>query len=373
MSMKRYPLLSLSAIVAFLFCMPFSLVASNTTDKVYTDEVWMVKGEQQTIGLQLTNHPLYTALQCDIVLPEGLSFAVSNQSSGIVTLSEANRQTHLVETSTLSNGALRVVIMSMSNSAFSGSNPIASFEVKAADDVVGQKIIGIQNVRIVSENNRSEFIADDVQVAVNVLEAHTVITAKDYTRKYGENNPVFEYTVEGPAIEGTPEITCSATATSAVGTYDIEVKQGTVKNTCVILKSGKLTVEKAPLTIAAGTYSKKQGAPMPEFTLTYTGFKNNETKDVLTKQPTVTCEATEASAPGEYPVIVSGAEARNYEISYTNGVLIVTEATGIAEVSVSHPVDVYTLQGNKVRTQATTLKGLPTGIYIVNGRKVRVK
>jgi len=31
------------------------------------------------------------------------------------------------------------------------------------------------------------------------------------------------------------------------------------------------------------------------------------------------------------------------------------------------------LQGNKVRTQATTLKGLPTGIYIVNGRKVRVK
>ena len=118
--MKRYPLLSLSAIVAFLFCMPFSLVASNTTDKVYTDEVWMVKGEQQTIGLQLTNHPLYTALQCDIVLPEGLSFAVSNQSSGIVTLSEANRQTHLVETSTLNNGALRVVIMSMSNSALTG-------------------------------------------------------------------------------------------------------------------------------------------------------------------------------------------------------------------------------------------------------------
>ena len=47
--------------------------------------------------------------------------------------------------------------------------------------------------------------------------------------------------------------------------------------------------------------------------------------------------------------------------------------TGIAEISVSHPVDVYTLQGNKVRTQATTLKSLPTGIYIVNGRKVRVK
>ena len=31
---------------------------------------------------------------------------------------------------------------------------------------------------------------------------------------------------------------------------------------------------------------------MPEFTLTYTGFKNNETKDVLTKQPVVTVSAS---------------------------------------------------------------------------------
>ena len=199
------------------------------------------------------------------------------------------------------------------------------------------------------------------------------ITAKSYTREYGEENPTFEYTVEGAALDGTPEITCEATAISPVGTYDIVVKQGTVKNYNVTYVAGTLTITKAPLNIAAGTYTKKQGEAMPEFTLTYSGFKNDETKDVLTKQPEVSCQATEASAPGEYPVIVSGAEARNYEISYTNGVLIVNEATGIAEVSVSHSVDVYTLQGNKVRAQAITLKGLPTGIYIVNGRKVRVK
>ena len=364
--MKRYPLLSLSAIVAFLFCMPFSLVASNTTDKVYTDEVWMVKGEQQTIGLQLTNHPLYTALQCDIVLPEGLSFAVSNQSSGIVTLSEANRQTHLVETSTLSNGALRVVIMSMSNSAFSGSNPIASFEVKAADDVVGQEIIGIQNVRIVSASDRKEYTADNMQTTVNILAERTVITAKDYTRKYGEDNPVFEYTVEGPAIEGTPEITCSATAISAVGTYDIVVKQGTIKNTCVILKSGKLTVEKAPLTIAAGTYSKKQGAPMPEFTLTYTGFKNNETKDVLTKQPVVTCEATVASAPGEYPVTVSGAEygEENPTFEYTvEGATLDGTPEITCEATATSPVGTYDIvvkQGTVKNYNVTYVAGTLT-------------
>ena len=31
------------------------------------------------------------------------------------------------------------------------------------------------------------------------------------------------------------------------------------------------------------------------------------------------------------------------------------------------------MQGNKVRSKATTLSGLPKGIYIVNGRKVIVK
>jgi hypothetical protein len=67
---------------------------------------------------------------------------------------------------------------------------------------------------------------------------------------------------------------------------------------------------------------------MPEFTLIYDGFKNGETKDVLTKQPDVTCDANEASAPGEYPITVSGAEAQNYDISYTNGTLIVEKKKG---------------------------------------------
>jgi hypothetical protein len=89
--------------------------------------------------------------------------------------------------------------------------------------------------------------------------------------------------------------------------------------------AGTLTITKAPLNIAAGTYTKKQGEAMPEFTLTYTGFKNNETKDVLEKQATVSCEADEDSAPGEYAVSVSGAEARNYIIQYVAGKLTVTE------------------------------------------------
>jgi len=36
------------------------------------------------------------------------------------------------------------------------------------------------------------------------------------------------------------------------------------------------------------------------------------------------------------------------------------------------PMDVYTLSGQKVRSGATSLQGLPAGVYIVGGKKVVV-
>ncbi len=152
-----------------------------------------------------------------------------------------------------------------------------------------------------------------------------VITAKDYSRFYGEANPTLECYVRGGEMTGIPEITCEATETSPVGTYEIVMKQGTIEEPDASLANGMLTIEPAPLTISTGTYTIKQGDPMPEFTLTYDGFMNGEMADVLTTQPIITCEASETCEPGEYPIIISGAEAQNYAICYVAGKVIVIE------------------------------------------------
>ena len=193
---------------------------------------------------------------------------------------------------------------------------------------------------------------------LSVTEADAVIiTAKSYSRTYGDNNPTFEYEVQGAQLDGVPEITCEATKGSPVGTYAIVVKQGTVKNYNVTFANGTLTVTKAPLIISVGTYTKRQGDPMPEFKAAYDGFKNNETEDVLTKKPVIMTTATESSAPGEYPVTVSGAEAQNYDISYQPGTLTVTEA------EVSDPV--ITLNGNELNISCSTAKAII--YYTLNG------
>ena len=165
---------------------------------------------------------------------------------------------------------------------------------------------------------------------LTVVEADAIVVrAKSYSRQYGDENPVFEFDTEGAALDGTPEIVCSAVANSPVGFYTIEVKQGSIKNYNVHFESGTLTITKAPLSISAGSYTKKQGDAMPVFKASYVGFKNGENESVLTKQPVFSCEANEASAPAEYAVTISGAEAENYEISYEQGHLTVVEADAV--------------------------------------------
>ncbi|MBR2150400.1 MAG: hypothetical protein IJ902_03325, partial [Prevotella sp.] len=68
----------------------------------------------------------------------------------------------------------------------------------------------------------------------------------------------------------------------------------------------------------------------PTFEVTYSGFKNNETEAVLTKKPTVTCSATSSSPVGTYAITPSGALAANYNFSYVQGVLTVTEESQVS-------------------------------------------
>ena len=149
------------------------------------------------------------------------------------------------------------------------------------------------------------------------------ITALNYTIKYGDDMPDFEFTSEGAELTGTPQLMCEATSESPVGTYEITVTQGSVENYNVTYVSGTLTIEKAPLTITAQSYTIVQGDEFPVFEALYDGFKNGETESVLKRKPQLATFADEFSEPGDYEIIVAGARADNYEISYVNGTLTI--------------------------------------------------
>lgn len=185
------------------------------------------------------------------------------------------------------------------------------------------------------------------------------VKVKDCSREYGDNNPTFEIVTEGAALIGEPEIICSADKNSKVGTYEIEINKGTIKNYLVTFVPGTLTVTKAPLVVTAENYTITQGDKLPEFTASCSGFKNGEDESVLTKQPVFSCDANEASAPGEYPINVYGVQADNYEVTtYIPGTLTICKRE-LKNQTITWDQEIKAKVGSTIEMNAMASSGLP--------------
>ncbi len=210
----------------------------------------------------------------------------------------------------------------------------------------------------------------------NIVEFGTSVKVRNASREYGDENPEFQFTVSGDKVEGAPVMACEATKTSGVGRYKVTISRGTVQGDDVEFEDGYLVVKEAPLEVIADDKTRAQGSENPEFTLRYVGFKNGETESVFNEKPVATCLADSSSPAGVYDITVEGGDADNYDLSYTNGKLTVTASTGITEVSgdaIRRPFDIYSVTGQLVVKAAGGFNGLPSGVYVVNGKKVVVE
>ncbi len=157
------------------------------------------------------------------------------------------------------------------------------------------------------------------------------VTAANATRFYGDPNPAFTGTITG--LKNGDNITATyssvADATSAPGTYAIVPTlvdpNGKLPNYTVVVNNGILTVNAAPLTVAAANASRFFGDPNPAFTGTITGLKNG---DNITA--TYSSVADPTSPVGFYAIIPTladpGGKLSNYAVTITNGSLTVNPA-----------------------------------------------
>ena len=182
---------------------------------------------------------------------------------------------------------------------------------------------GVSNNYSFSQYKNGTLTIEPVPLTINPVNA---------TRVYGDKNPEFTFTYTGfvngdnaSSLSIAPIATCAAKPTSEVGDYAIAVDGAVSPNYIISYGSALLTVEKAPLKIKAENVTREYGAANPEFTFIYTGFKNDETEDVLLKKPTVQTVGV-ASDVGQYDIVSSGADARNYKITYDVGTMTITKA-----------------------------------------------
>ena len=304
-----------------------TLVGRAHADNLSVGGVTMKPGETKQLEISLVNpDKQYTAFQFDLQLPEGISIAKNDKGKLVASLSESRKDDHAFAVTAQANNTYRFLAYSLSNAVFSGtSGTLVSVSISSDQALNDGVVAAAVKAQVFTDAGGDQSNWDDVAFNITIATPQVpVITADNKSRVYGEDNPAFTYTSDID-ITGTPELTCEATKTSAVGAYDILVNRGTVEGDYTSAK-GSLTITKAALTIGGGSYTMTQGDDLPTFVAEYTGFKNDETASVLTKAPTLSTIATPNSAPGTYDVVVSGAEAGNYDITYQTGTLTINKA-----------------------------------------------
>ena len=164
---------------------------------------------------------------------------------------------------------------------------------------------------------------------------------KTATTYYFDN---FVFEIDQAQVE--PSVTITADNKSM--TYGDNVPTLTYKS------SGAVGVQDVTIT---------EGDAIPSFTLTYSGFRNGDIEsNAFTSKPTVVTTATSSSKAGTYPIMISGGDAKNYALSYTQGKLTIKEkpeepvTITANEISMVYGDEVPTLTYS---TEGGTLKGTP--------------
>ena len=108
--------------------------------------------------------------------------------------------------------------------------------------------------------------------------------------------------------------------------YDITVSLSKAETENLVLSvegKGKLKVKKAPLKISVKNITREYGAENPALEAEYEGFKNGETKDVLSGELILAYSESinDKTAVGKYEKVLTakGLNSDNYDITYAGG------------------------------------------------------
>ena len=228
-------------------------------DMLAVEAVSMSANETKQVAIELKNPDhQYAAFQFDLKLPEGMSIAKNEKGKLIASLNDDRKDDHTLTVTDMGGNTYRFLSFSMTNAEYYGkSGALVYVTLQAATGISeGVKTATIQSQVFTEVSGTQHNWADKTfQITIEAPVVPVTVTAKSYSREYGDANPSFEFTSEGATLNGVPEITCEATATSPVGTYPIVIKKGSVTNSSDTYVNGTLTITKAPLTINGGTYT----------------------------------------------------------------------------------------------------------------------
>ena len=172
-------------IVTSLLCLA-SILNLLAQDQFYIEDFTIYSGETKTVSIMLDNEIEYTAIQADIMLPDGLSVAIED-GEYVFDLTDRKSRTHTISSNLLSSGAIRILIASQQKKVFNGnSGALVTFDVIADANLTGPKVITLSNV-IASETNSTTHALPETTCSVTVVKLATSIALDKTNAEMIEN------------------------------------------------------------------------------------------------------------------------------------------------------------------------------------------
>lgn len=246
-------------LVASVACFSSHAAASNVS--MYIDDFTIKGGETKTVAINLTNDVEITAFQCDVYLPEGLSFVYNDEEESYNWLNyDRAAKKHVYEGAIQADGALRFLVYHLSSTAFKeSSGEIIYFYVKADESFLGEHTIELKNVECTQPDatkhlpeattctvtgevtivNATSISLDQTAASLNIGESVTLtatVLPENTTDKSVTWSSTDETiaTVENGVVTAVAPGVATITATTADGTN--------LTASCEITVSGELTL-----------------------------------------------------------------------------------------------------------------------------------
>ena len=172
------------------------------------------------------------------------------------------------------------------------------------------------------------------------------VTPDANTKEYGSADPALTGTLEGflAADNVTAVYTRASGETVLGGPYTISAELSPVEvlsNYDITYNTADFEITPRAVTVTANDFEKFTGQENPTFSVTYSGFVNDEDEEDLDGELEFETDADRSSCAGSYLITPSGLTSSNYDITFVKGTLTV-KPVHIDAIESSAPIQIET-------------------------------
>ena len=355
-------LISLIA-VAVVMLVPVQLTAGNLQesgdDFLYLESQTVKSGDSFDIPVLFENRNIYSAFQCDIIIPEGIDVEMDEDGEYCISMEESRfTSKHLISSSMMDDGSLRVVCYANPTNDIKG-NDGALFYIKARanEDFVGEAVIRISNITF-STAQGVETNLDNSEAVINVVKpVYDFLYLESRTVKSGDSFDI-------PVLFENRNI-YSAFQCDIIIPEGIDVEMDEDGEYCISMEESRFTSKHLI-----------SSSMMDDGSLRVVCYAN-PTNDIKGNDGALFYIKARANEDfvGEAVIRISNitfSTAQGVETNLDNSEAVINvvasgSTTGVGIMySVREKCELYNIKGQRI----DDTKSLSRGVYIVNGKKI---